>query len=99
MLVAGMFTALAALIAERRRGFASASPPPWRAAIVISLMYLLNSLPRAASVAAFLRLIVAHLEWPDMTRREAPRQAWAPASFSALAAAITLSASSRGTSS
>src|SRR5262245_12560733 len=66
MLAAGMFTDLAAWIAERSRGLASASPPPCRAAMVISLMYLENSLPRAWSVAAFLRLMVAHLEWPDM---------------------------------
>src|SRR5207247_9639619 len=54
------------LTAVRSRGLASMSPPPWRAAIVISLMYFENSLPRAWSVAAFLRLIVAHFEWPDM---------------------------------
>jgi hypothetical protein len=66
MLVEGMLTALAAAIAERSRGFPSGSPPPWRAAFVISLIHLENSLPRAASVAPFLRLIVAHLEWPDM---------------------------------
>src|SRR5438876_9510357 len=66
MLAAGMLTDLAAATALRSRGFASRSPPPCRAASVISLMYLENSLPRAWSVAAFLRLIVAHLEWPDM---------------------------------
>ena len=39
---------------------------PWRAARANSLMYFEKSLPRAWSVAAFLRLIVAHLEWPDV---------------------------------
>src|SRR2546426_3067111 len=66
MFAEGMFTALAAATAPLSRGFASGSPPPWRAAMVISLMYFENSLPRAWSVAAFLRLIVAHFEWPDM---------------------------------
>src|SRR5215510_11628718 len=66
MFEAGMLTDFAAAIAVRRRGFASTSPPPDRAAIVISLMNFENSLPRAWSVAAFLRLIVAHLEWPDI---------------------------------
>ena len=68
-----MFTALAALMAVRSRGLASGSPPPWRAAMVISLMYLENTLPRAWSVAAFLRRIVAHLEWPDMILGDARR--------------------------
>jgi len=47
MFPAGMLTAFAAAIALRRRGLLSMSPPPWRAAIVISLMYFENSLPRA----------------------------------------------------
>jgi hypothetical protein len=54
---------------------------------------------RAWSVAAFLRLIVAHFEWPDMVSRSASPQACAPASFSARAVAITFSDCSRGTSS
>ena len=66
MLSAGMLTALAAAMAVRRRGFASGSPPRLRAAMVISLMNLEKTFPRAWSVAPFLRLIVAHLEWPDM---------------------------------
>src|SRR5262245_33680659 len=83
MFEAGMFTFFAAAIAVRSRGFASGSPPPWRAAIVISLMYFENILPRAWSVAAFLRLIVAHLECPDMEPREhsaATRRALPPPS-------------------
>jgi len=47
MLEAGMLTDLAAAIAVRRRGLVSVSPPAMRAAMVISLMYLENILPRA----------------------------------------------------
>src|SRR6202046_5134503 len=61
-----MFSALAARIAERRRGLPSGSPPPVLAATVISLIRRVNILPRLASSAPFLCLIVAHLEWPDM---------------------------------
>src|SRR5690606_19116330 len=42
------------------------SPPPMRAATVISLISLVNSLPRLASAAPFLCLMVCHLEWPLM---------------------------------
>src|SRR5690606_692584 len=66
MFAAGMLTALAASIAVRRRGFPSGSPPPSRAAMVISLITLVNILPRSASVFAFFRLIVAHFECPLM---------------------------------
>src|ERR1700730_4462825 len=65
MLSAGMLTALAAVIAVRSRGFMSGSPP-LRAAIMISLIRRVKILPRLASSAPFLCLIVAHLEWPDM---------------------------------
>src|ERR687884_2112200 len=65
MLSEGMFSALAAAMAVRRRGFLSGSPPPL-AAIVISLIRRVKILPRLASSAPFLCLIVAHLEWPDM---------------------------------
>ena len=58
---AGMFAALAAATALRSRGFPSTSPPPRRAEIVISLMTRVNTLPRLASAAAFLCLIVLHL--------------------------------------
>src|SRR5690348_9576304 len=67
MLSAGMFSALAARTALRRRGLESTSPPPARAAIAISLMRRVKILPRLASVAAFLCLMVAHLECPDIT--------------------------------
>src|SRR5262249_766940 len=56
-----------AAIAVRRRGLEFASPPPMRAAIVISRMILVNTRPRFASVAAFLCLMVAHFECPDIT--------------------------------
>src|SRR5581483_7343508 len=68
MLSAGMFSALAAAIAMRRRGFESGSPPPFFAAIEISLMRRVKILPRLASSAPFLCLIVAHFEWPDIGR-------------------------------
>src|SRR5271163_2541262 len=66
MLSCGMFSALAAATAPRSRGLASTSPPPWRAAMVISLIRRVKILPRLASSAPFLCLIVAHLEWPDI---------------------------------
>src|SRR5579864_2766548 len=66
MLSAGMFSALAAAIAVRKRGLVSGSPPPLLAAMVISLISRVKILPRLASSAPFLCLIVAHLEWPDM---------------------------------
>src|SRR2546422_6040884 len=66
MLSAGMLTPLAANTAVRNRGFPSWSPPPIRAAIVISLMSFVNMRPRLASRAPFLCLILCHLEWPDI---------------------------------
>src|SRR6478735_10885416 len=69
MLSAGMFSALAARMAPRRRGLVSGSPP-FLAAIEISLIRRVKILPRLASRAPFLCLIVAHFEWPDMV--EAP---------------------------
>src|SRR5271156_4873265 len=65
MLSPGMFSALAARIAVRKRGLPSGSPPDL-AAMVISLISWVNILPRLASAAPFLCLIVAHFEWPDM---------------------------------
>src|SRR5690348_12787321 len=65
MLSAGMFSALASLMALRRRGFLSGSPPDL-AAMLISRMRRVKILPRLASRAPFLCLIVAHFEWPDM---------------------------------
>src|SRR6266851_3959223 len=62
-----MFAPLAARIAVRRRGFVLGSPPPMRAAMLISRMIRVKTRPRFASVAPFLCLIVAHFECPDMT--------------------------------
>src|SRR5215472_13143465 len=67
MLSAGIFSAFAAVIAVRRRGLVSGSPP-FLAAMLISLIRRVKILPRLASSAPFLCLIVAHLEWPDMVR-------------------------------
>src|SRR6516164_6840598 len=65
MLSAGMFSALAAAMAVRKRGLVSGSPP-FLAAMEISLMRRVKILPRLASSAPFLCLMVAHLEWPDI---------------------------------
>src|ERR1035438_6850292 len=62
---AGLLTALAATTAVRSRGFMSGSPP-CRAAIIISLMMRVKDFPRLASRAAFLCLMVAHFECPDI---------------------------------
>src|SRR5262249_52765407 len=61
-----MFSFLPARIAVRRRGLELGSPPPMRAAMVISRMTRVKTRPRLASVAAFLCLMVAHFECPDM---------------------------------
>src|SRR5947209_16345388 len=66
MLSPGTLLDRASSRAARSRGLPLGSPPPRRAATVISLRILLNILPRRASVAAFLCLIVLHLLWPDM---------------------------------
>src|SRR5215217_7349599 len=64
-----MFPPFASRIALRRRALASGSPPPVRAATVISLINFVNSLPRLASSAPFLCLILCHLECPDIGLR------------------------------
>ena len=66
MFSAGMLAALASVTTVRSRGFMLMSPPPFLAATVISLIRRVNSLPRLASSAPFLCLMVCHLEWPDM---------------------------------
>src|SRR6476661_5959768 len=68
MLSAGMLTDFASATIVLRRGLLSMSPPPARAATVSSLMMRVKTLPRLASAAPFLCLIVCHLEWPDMVR-------------------------------
>src|ERR1035437_9831626 len=67
MLSAGMFSAFAAATAPRRRVLFAASPP-LLAAMVISFIKRVKILPRLASSAPFLCLMVAHLEWPDMEK-------------------------------
>src|SRR5882672_5819715 len=62
MLSAGMFASFAAL----RRMLALGSPPPLRAATVISRRIFEKSLPRWTSVLPFLRLICDHRECPDI---------------------------------
>src|SRR5690349_5771230 len=62
----GMFTARASSIASRRRGLPPGSPPPARAATVISRMILVQAEARRESVTAFFRLICFHLLWPAM---------------------------------
>src|SRR5437016_8686592 len=66
MLSFGMLTERALSMAYRSFRFISGSPPPWRAAMMMARLSLLNSLPRLASMAPFLCLIVAQCEWPDM---------------------------------
>src|SRR5687767_10134120 len=66
MVSLGMLPALASRTALRRRALPSGSPPPLRAATVISLINLVNSLPRLASSAPFLCLILCHFECPDI---------------------------------
>src|SRR5262245_20441349 len=53
-------------IASNRVGLPAGSPPPVRAATSTFLIRRANSLPRRASTTAFLCLVVAHLEWPDI---------------------------------
>src|ERR1051325_3554354 len=53
-------------MASYRVGLPAGSPPPTRAATSTFLISLANILPRLASMTAFLCLVVAHLEWPDM---------------------------------
>src|SRR3954452_21900330 len=62
----GMLTAFAASMAVRSRGLPPGSPPPLRAATVISRITLVQEEARLASVMAFLRLICFHLLWPAM---------------------------------
>src|SRR6187397_1075028 len=61
-----MLTSLASAITDLSRGFMPGSPPPFLAATVNSLMIRVKILPRLASAAPFLCLMVCHLEWPDI---------------------------------
>ena len=53
-------------MASKSVGLPAGSPPPVRAATSTFLISLANSLPRLASMTAFLCLVVAHFEWPDI---------------------------------
>src|SRR5918997_1041485 len=66
MLSLGTEDFLAFWMASYSVGLPAGSPPPTRAATSTFLMSLANILPRLASMTAFLCLVVAHLEWPDM---------------------------------
>src|SRR5689334_8526983 len=66
MLSLGMLTWRALSMAYRSLRFIEGSPPPWRAAMMIARLSLLQSLPRLASMAPFLCLMVAQWECPDM---------------------------------
>src|SRR3978361_1212183 len=64
MLSLGTEDFLAFWTASKRVGLPERSPPPVRAATSMFLTSLAKSLPRLASIPAFLCLVVAHLEWP-----------------------------------
>src|SRR5262249_20837829 len=65
----GILTDLASSIAIRRRGLDSGSLElPDLAAIAIALPSLVKVWPRLASLAPLARLMVAHLECPDISR-------------------------------
>src|SRR3954469_18801609 len=66
MLSLGTELFLAFCIASYRVGFPAGSPPPTRAATSMFLISFANSLPRRASTTAFLCLVVAHFECPDI---------------------------------
>ena len=67
MLSFGMLCALALSTASRRRGLDAISAPPMRAAIVISRISLVKSLPRFLSWAPLRCWIFAHLLCPAMS--------------------------------
>src|SRR5260221_11195032 len=66
MLSMGMLTERALSIARRRRKLPSGSPPPDRAATMISRETRVNTAPRFASLTPFWRLIEDHFEGPDI---------------------------------
>src|SRR5512139_1171118 len=67
MLSLGTELFLAFWMASYSVGLPAGSPPPMRAATSMFLISLANILPRLASMTAFLCLVVAHLEWPDIS--------------------------------
>src|SRR6187431_274361 len=64
MVSAGMLAALAVATASRRRGLAERSPPPWRAATMISRMTRVHTLPRFSSWRPLRCWMFAHLLCP-----------------------------------
>src|SRR5918993_705817 len=56
----------ALVMASNSVGLPPGSPPPTRAATSTFLINRAKSLPRRASTTAFLCLVVAHFEWPDI---------------------------------
>jgi hypothetical protein len=62
----GILAAFAFFIVRRKAEFISGSLPPSRAAKVISLDTCVNTTPRLASAAPFLRLMVDHLLCPEI---------------------------------
>src|SRR3954447_25729421 len=72
MLSFGIEASLAFCTASASDGFPSTSPPPSRAATVMARASLVKCWPRRASTIAFLCLIDAHLECPDMLARRLP---------------------------
>src|SRR6185369_639609 len=64
MVSAGMLAALALSTASRRRGLAERSPPPWRAATMISRMTRVHTLPRFSSWRPLRSWMFAHLLCP-----------------------------------
>src|SRR3978361_1130959 len=80
MLSLGTEDFLAFWTASKRVGLPERSPPPVRAATSMFLIILAKSLPRLASIPAFLCLVVAHLEWPltgsPRSRSSPPSAAW-----------------------
>src|SRR6188472_4294276 len=67
MLSLGTDDFLAFWMASYSVGLPAMSPPPMRAATSMFLISFANILPRRASITAFLCLVVAHLEWPDIS--------------------------------
>src|SRR5215203_425691 len=80
-----MLAARAAASASRSDGLPPGSPPPMRAAVVMSRAILVKILPRFASSTPFLRLMVDHLLWPLMRAPPVRSAAAAPAPAPALA--------------
>src|SRR3954466_7669124 len=64
MVSAGMLAALALSTASRSRGLMPRSPPPWRAATMISRMTRVHTLPRFSSWRPLRCWMFAHLLCP-----------------------------------